>query len=142
MFSFLQSDQTTSDSPEYALAFLLPYLWVSMSPLFCYSEILPVLQHAGSSVALRPDSFVFKPSNHFIRTTLWHLHSITFYKDTCTCLFPTDLKFPENKIISNNFVFPTAPTKISACTRQQGALSCIQPQLLQLEFHKKHILYF
>lgn len=95
-----------------------------MSSLPSYSEISPLLQDVVSSVASQPDNcFIFKFSYHFFCSMLWHLHSIMFYKDLCTCSFPADLKFPENKIISSNFVFPTAATKTLAPTRHQCALS-------------------
>ena len=87
--------------------------WIYPPPATCYSEILPV-----SSVTSHTYCFIVISSQHFTCTILWHLLSITFYKDLHICLFPTIWRFLElgKNIISYNFVFPTAPTKLLAYT--------------------------
>lgn len=125
--SLLQSNQTSSYSPEYALGFL-PYLWASISSPLCYSEMLSGLQDAVSSVVSQPDTVSSLSPHTILSVQLYGIYILLCFinKDLCICLFQTDLKVPENQIISYNFVFPTAPTKMLAYTCQQGALSRIR----------------
>lgn len=91
-----------------------------MPSLPCYSEILQVLQDAVSSVASQPNTVSALSPHTILSVPLYGIYILPFYKDLCTCLFPTDLKVPENQIISYNCVFPTAPTEMLVCACQQG----------------------
>lgn len=95
-----------------------------MSSFLCYSEILPVLQNAVSSVASQPDIVLSLNPHTTLSVPLYGIYILLCFIKICVpTLLPTDLKFPENNIISYNSVFPTAPTKMLTYTCHQCALS-------------------